>query len=34
MVGDDKAKIQTHPSYYGYPCYLQEWKRSIQKWMH
>ena len=28
------AQIQTHPSFYGWSCHLQEWKRSIQKWRY
>ena len=25
------AEIQTHPIFYGWSCYLQEWRRSIKK---
>ena len=28
------AIIQTHPSFYSWPCCLQEWRRSIGKWRY
>ena len=30
----DLDGIQTHPSFYSCPSYLQEWIWSIQKWKH
>ena len=33
-VSNRIAKIQTHPSFYRRACYLQEFRRSIQNWLH